>query len=398
MRDPGQERRLRKGIPVVPVFDGYRAVAIFGIVAYHILGQAPFAGNYAVPLDQFIAATLGQMVNALFIVSGFVVFLPTATRGEFGSLGGYAIRRAARLLPAYYLILIVAWFITSYHTTTLSIGAHALGLQTLLYYLPDGSKPGFGVNGPVWTLTVEISFYLVLPIVAIAFYRRPRAGLLIAGMVALVWTQTVFHFDSLANFFGFGVSDELQGRLITGSANQLPFWVFSFALGMIGARMFTTLQETWSRETLNRWAPRLLIGATAGIVLFTFASNYTPLTDSLPSEFVGKASPLMQIGFSASLATAMVSLAFCSNRLQWLFANRGIRWLAEISYGVYLSHALILFSATFYWGLGFPTDFREFAVLAGFVVTVSVIYGYLTARFFEQPIRRYAQRFGARSS
>ena len=39
----------------------------------------------------------------LFVVSGFVLFLPTAARGgDFGDVGAYALRRAARLIPAYY--------------------------------------------------------------------------------------------------------------------------------------------------------------------------------------------------------------------------------------------------------------------------------------------------------
>ena len=45
----------------------------------------------------------------LFVVSGFVLFLPTAARGgRFGDVGDYALRRAARILPAYWLSLLVA--------------------------------------------------------------------------------------------------------------------------------------------------------------------------------------------------------------------------------------------------------------------------------------------------
>ena len=45
----------------------------------------------------------------LFVVSGFVLFLPTAARGgRFGDVGAYALRRAARILPAYWLSLVVA--------------------------------------------------------------------------------------------------------------------------------------------------------------------------------------------------------------------------------------------------------------------------------------------------
>ena len=55
---------------------------------------------------QLIWATGPQFVDILFVVSGFVVFLPTvAQRGNFGSVSSYAVRRAARLLPAYWVSL-----------------------------------------------------------------------------------------------------------------------------------------------------------------------------------------------------------------------------------------------------------------------------------------------------
>ena len=68
-------------------------------------GHALAGGSLA---GQLVWATGPQFVDILFVVSGFVVFLPTvAQRGNFGSVPGYAIRRGARLLPAYWLSLCV---------------------------------------------------------------------------------------------------------------------------------------------------------------------------------------------------------------------------------------------------------------------------------------------------
>ena len=72
--DPGQEDRRRRGLPIVPVFDGYTAIAIFGIIVYHLLGVAPFNEPWMDEWRQTQTATFGQLIDVLFIVSGFVVF------------------------------------------------------------------------------------------------------------------------------------------------------------------------------------------------------------------------------------------------------------------------------------------------------------------------------------
>ena len=107
MEDPGKEFRSSSGLPIVPAFDGFRAFAIMGVVLLHLITIEQYAAG-----SSFDAALvwgfLGRAVEVLFVVSGFVVFLPTVARGgEFGPVGPYALRRAARLAPAYWLALAI---------------------------------------------------------------------------------------------------------------------------------------------------------------------------------------------------------------------------------------------------------------------------------------------------
>ncbi len=104
--DPGKEARAASGIPVVPAFDGYRAYAILAIVALHLLF---FAGGHA-PLvtdERVRARSLPRSARRSTSCSwsaGSSSSCPTVARGgDFGSFGVYAIRRAARLAPAYWL-------------------------------------------------------------------------------------------------------------------------------------------------------------------------------------------------------------------------------------------------------------------------------------------------------
>jgi peptidoglycan/LPS O-acetylase OafA/YrhL len=404
IQDPGQEDRRRRGLPIVPVFDGYRAFAIFGIVIFHLLGAAPFDEPWMDEWQKFQTATFGQLIDMLFIVSGFVVFLPTAARGSFGSLGGYAIRRAARLLPAYYLILILTMLVLAFAPTeydrsfpTLpAIGLHLIDMQTLTTYSTSLGAIGFGVVGPVWTLSVEVAFYLVLPLVAMWFYRHPRAGLLAGAVIALAWTQLGIHAESVADFLGIGMSEATAHRIGLASGIQFPFWAFSFALGMAGAKVYVAVRQRWEESEYRRHAAGAQIAGLAGLVLFVILIYRSPDNsggDAVVAEAV-RHSPLIMLGYSASLATLMVATALGPRWTQWPFDNGPVKWLAEISYGAYLSHALFLFIGTYSIGATFQGNVQTLLAWSAAVLPATILYGYLSARFLEQPIRRWARKFG----
>ncbi len=108
--DPGKEWRKERGIPIVASFDAYRALAVIGVVLFHIF---EVCGVVAKAGDSFggilIWGILPRSIIVFFVVSGFVMYLPTAVRGgDFGRVSSFAIGRVARIIPAYWLTLVVA--------------------------------------------------------------------------------------------------------------------------------------------------------------------------------------------------------------------------------------------------------------------------------------------------
>jgi peptidoglycan/LPS O-acetylase OafA/YrhL len=407
--DPGQEDRKQRGLPIVPVFDGYRAFAIFGIVIFHLLGASTFKEPWTDEWMKIQTATLGQLVDILFIVSGFVVFLPTAARGSFGSIGGYAVRRAARLLPAYYLILALTMLVLAFAPTDFersfptlpAIGLHLVDMQTLTTYSDHLGAIGFNVIGPVWTLSVEVGFYLVLPLIAMWFYRHPRIGLIAGALIAIAWTQLGIHAESVASFLGVEMSAETAGRIESATNVQFPFWAFSFALGMAGAKLYVEVKERWEEARYRRLAGSAQLAGLAGLVVFGFLIYRAPENANGIGTLVAESvrhSPLIMIGYSASLAVLMVAIALGPRWVQRPFDNRAMKWLAEVSYGAYLSHALFIFIGVYSLGAKFGDDVRTLLAWSAVVLPATVLYGYLSARFLEQPIRRWARKFGRAST
>jgi peptidoglycan/LPS O-acetylase OafA/YrhL len=402
---------------VVAAFDGYRAYAILGIVALHLLvksGALPTVGtSWSAQLAQ---ATLGQLIDVLFIISGFVVFLPTVARhGQFGSVRAYAVRRAARLVPAYWIVLVLALVTIALfdvrppmnEPSLASVGLHAVFLQTPIAMVHPVAI-GFGVDGPVWTLSLEVIFYALLPLVASSYARRPLRGLVVAAALTTLWLEAIIHFGDLVSVLGVHPSFATAFRLQTSALTQFPAFAFSFALGMTGAWAYVRLRALCRPASLQRQAGRAQVASLTSLAVFAYlighATRGAPLV--LGAE-LGRRTPALALGFSGSLATLMVSTALGRPRWQWPFAHRVARRLGDMSYGIYLIHFVIItyalellpipktssVSSSLVEGDG---SLRALGLLAVVTVPASLLYGYVSARWLEQPIRRWAGRYGRR--
>jgi peptidoglycan/LPS O-acetylase OafA/YrhL len=406
LSDPGKEDRAAHGLPIVPAFDGYRAFAIMAIIVWHAVVVSGLLARAGGSLGgELFWGTGPQLVDVLFIVSGFVVFLPAVARGgNFGSVGAYAIRRGARLLPAFWLSLLVMLLLMASTSGTVMPGAGDLasnfsGQQTWVNLLSPSTPIGFGPDLPVWTLTLEIGFYIVLPFIAASYYRHPLVGLAIALAIGIIWREAFIHVEAVAGWVGVNVSHTRAGQLGITSLAQLPAWAFSFGAGMTGAWAYVELHRRYERRRLELLASRVLLVAAPCFALFVYLAGHKAVGAG-PSTFgnlAARADNLITTGYTASLAVTMVALALAAPRLQLPFAHPLSRKLGDISYGVYLIQAPIWFFIASRALLGKDGGAGTFASWIAVLIPIALLYGYLSARLVEQPIRRWAHRFGRRA-
>jgi peptidoglycan/LPS O-acetylase OafA/YrhL len=146
---------VRKSIGHIPSLDGLRAVSFLLV----------FLGHGG--LDRFVPGGFG--VTVFFFLSGFLI--TTLMRTEYESrgrvdFGGFWLRRALRILPPFYLVLLGATLTTILIApgTLLWEAAAARALHVtnywLIYHGYDGEPAGTGVY---WSLAVEEHFYLAFP-------------------------------------------------------------------------------------------------------------------------------------------------------------------------------------------------------------------------------------------
>jgi peptidoglycan/LPS O-acetylase OafA/YrhL len=91
----------------------------------------------------------------------------------------------------------------------------------------------------------------------------------------------------------------------------------------------------------------------------------------------------------------MAATAFTPSWLQWPFANRAVRWLATVSYGVFLYHIIVLEIVV--RAFGFQPDHATSTLLAilALVVPVSLLAGWLSLKLVEEPGNRRIRALAA---
>jgi peptidoglycan/LPS O-acetylase OafA/YrhL len=219
--------------------ESVRAVAALGVLEGHIFGVAHGFG--AAAYAGFFRRMLlggGLGVFLFFALSGYLIYLPFARR-DFGTgpdinLRRYARNRAVRILPLYYAVLVVLFVVQERG------GTFAQWWRFLLFGESFFRRTVGTVDGPLWSLVVELHFYLLLPAFAWALGRvasrsPARAATVLAGVGALCLVLRVLLVEGNAH------PDQ---RLTYSLPGTLLFFIPGMALAVARA--------TWERRP-PRW-------------------------------------------------------------------------------------------------------------------------------------------------
>lgn len=391
-RATGVPERLR-----VPAADGFRAFAAISVVFYHCMygaGLPPLGSDLL--RNYLVAGFVG--VDFFLVLSGFLLFLPVAAaRGRFGDVRSYALRRVTRILPAYYVALVATVGLLAFLSRTKAYGLtrHNLALNLALHatFLQHnvgsalGLPEGFGINGAVWTLSIEALFYLLLPLVAVRFFRRPVIGLGVGLGVAAAWRLAVAHSTlHVASLPGVATARATRLILIT----QFPSFAGHFALGMMAAWLFVKMRR--SRFAGSRCTVVLQVLGLSGVILSMELIGHRDLAKTAgPLDHWTTTTPL-----ALSFAVLLLATALAPRWAQWPVTNRVARRLGDISYGIYLSHLLFVelaLTALHFFPAG---NLVAFLRMVGFVATGSLLVGWASFVWVERPLTRWARRHSAR--
>jgi peptidoglycan/LPS O-acetylase OafA/YrhL len=401
--------------------DGLRAAAAGAVLLTHVGGLTGYTVT-GTPVSWVLSR--GDVgVPIFFTLSGLLLYRPWAAAALTGqqsvTLGTYLRRRALRILPAYWAVVIVAllWL-------NAPDARHAWPwVQYLLLIQNYDAHPWWSGTGAIglaqaWSLVVEVSFYLVLPLIAavltwVASRGGPpgppdaarRARRLLTGIAVLG-----------ASSFGFAVLTQ-HPRLALWFEGTLPPLMIWFCAGMATAVLLAWAAAEDQAGPAGGPASRLrhTVAASTGmgalIAGCAFAMACTPLTGP---EFAGVPS-VWETEFKTALYTlialAIVAPAACQpagpgaarpGLAARVLSSRPGRFLGKISYGAFLWQFLAAFAFFRVLGLKMAPEGghytgAEVALIGVAIAAVTVAAATASYYLIEKPAQRL-NRYWRRSS
>jgi peptidoglycan/LPS O-acetylase OafA/YrhL len=340
VQDREKERAAVLARGHLPVLDSYRAVAAALVVATHVGFQT---GRTAEGLFGAVLSRLDIGVALFFALSGFLLYRPWAVARESSSTGprvrGYLWRRALRILPAYWVVVVVALaFLPANEGASLATWLANLGLVQI--YVPDTLAVGLT---QMWSLATEVAFYLLLPALGWLTLRRGRSGR--SPLVPALWLAGVLTAVDVA-WAGWihqdGADPGLRGF-------WLPSFTSWFGLGILLAAAVVHVAS--GRPAPRALRPVLTLadqpGACWVAALGLFLVAATPLAG--PRGFEGMATGtqavLKNLLYAAVVGLALLpaTLGHQGGAFHRVLSLPPLRRLGDISYGIFLWHLVVLF-------------------------------------------------------
>lgn len=380
--------------------DGMRAFACLAVVFHHLSQFLSSEGQASWIQEMHAFLLVGNSgVSVFFVLSGYLLAFPFWSKylegHPFPSLKSYTVRRAARIMPGFYVAVLVSTLLTVLFSiptdhfwlrlaagVTFTSGFHYITL------FPNE------VNGPLWSISFEVFCYMLLPLFMFGLYRWSGArrtfgkGLLYwLGVLALILV-----FNQLVHLF-FATSDEGKGweyGWIGGAKSWMPNYnpvgfFGHFAIGILAAGAAAKLLQRPERTNgfarIGGFDAVALLGWIGAIAVLWLARHLPEFSWSLqnqPFYF-----PLFAMLIAASLCAA--------SRARWaarLLDNPFFKFTSKVSFGLYIWHFVILGVSSITWAQDMfeSKDFGMWAIVSAVVIVVSYVFATLSYYLVEKPV------------
>lgn len=298
--------------PAVQIKNNFDLIRLFAAIQVGILHAAEWMGIHATWMT---ALSYFPGVPIFFFISGYLIYQSYANIPGPRRLRVFFTNRALRLFPALYVCIVLSLLLTYFsgYFATVKISTAqwlswlAAQLSFLQFFNPDFMR-GYAtgkLNASLWTITVELQFYILTPLIFLLFTRYRKIALTVFMVFALLNTGNSF----------------LNPRITTlqklFNVSFAP-WIAMFAVGA-----FISTQRA-----LQAWI--LKVHVLVPLCLYLLAYHLSVRTD------LGTANSMNFIAFIL-LAWLIFKLAFTAPGLSEALLHKN-----DISYGIYIYHMPIV--------------------------------------------------------
>lgn len=351
---------------------------------------------------------LGNLIVFFHVMSAFFIYMPFLSAivedRKFPGTREYAINRGLRVFPAYLTAFLVSNFIfqavyvqnaydASATRSDQGSGMITDPVQVLLHltllhnYFPTGLQTGLN---PSWTLTMEIAFYAVLPLLSLGCYalrRRtrlnpwllallPAVALLILGVAGRTVSTMTAPDSTDPLHYEWGASWHAV------LARSFLLWCDNFAFGLAAAVLFLAVKRGKLLST-SRMRALMVLTVVLGV-------GATGLAIALQSHYVATV-------LSVASAAALMLIVLPAPRdggVPWVARAldiKPLKYLGDISLSIYLWHYPVLLLVT-RWKLIGPDTYLGALWNFGLVLGITIVLSVLSYHFVELPAMKLRPR------
>lgn len=337
-----------------PLFDSLRGIAALCVVVAHI----SFFGNLA-QLDYAVKPYVGRLeigVAMFFLISAFLIYRPFAAARMREQpplrLRSYGWRRLLRVIPGYWVALTVValWlgsgYVFSYTPITPTFSAEGAVAYYGLSQLYFDNTLGGGLP-QAWTLSVEASFYVFVPLWAWGM-RRLAPSSPDRLFRTEIWALAGLALASLAYKLLVVMADGVSpiDTTPTPLLSSLPGYLDMFAVGMLLAVVSVRVQDgrlkTRFLDLIERWPALTWLVAA---VLFWILCTKLGFTGE-PLETMSSGTYFARHLLLAAIAAALLLPAAFGDPsrgvIRRLLGSRALMFVGLVSYGIYGYHLAVV--------------------------------------------------------
>jgi peptidoglycan/LPS O-acetylase OafA/YrhL len=376
----------------VGILDGMRAIGVLGVLWFHFWQQTWLMPIYRTPflswagIDRINPDVLRRcgylFVDLMLLISAFVLYLPHARSVFCGtdpeSTKTFFKKRFARIVPSYLLAIVITFIVALIEGKY--AGKPGFAAKDLLTHLTFTSM-AFNdtylftcTNGVLWTVCIEVCFYLIFPLLAKGFRKRPIITYLSMMIAGLVFTYAI------APHIG-------EPRVMV---NRFLTFLPVFANGMMAAHLYV-----WYASRIQKKAIPSVVGTAVSfaavwllIVLFKACAHsgnqqIWQMQNRVVLSFV----------FTAWILGTAISL----KPVRRLYDNRVLASIAAVSYNLYIWHQWIMVHLREAFGAKNGGDIAKAGAETQWTLTIigllAVLFAAILVTYgFEQPLSRLIMR------
>lgn len=382
--------------------DGIRALACLAVMLHHISQRLATQPQAPVVREINSFLLLGNTgVSVFFVLSGFLLSYPFWKQffndGLFPDIRQYALRRAARIMPGYY----VSFAVCSLIVLIFGIPSEAFWFRALsgLTFTAGSNYVTFfpnEINGPFWSISFEVFCYFLMPLFMYVMFRLIKGGRTL--FKSIIFWIAVVAFIAFLNclIHTFLTPDNVRRGWQYGIVGGAKYWMPNynpigffehFSIGIVAsgitAKLFKSPAAAESFRKKGGFDFICAAGLSCSFILL-WLMRYTP-------EFtLGFQSQPYFFPLYALLIGAVLAAAPHSNAAGMLLDNTFFRFTAKISFGLYIWHYLVIYiiGSTFVrnYQVNGMTNLTSWALTSLAVFAISYVIAALSFKFIEKPV------------